>query len=402
MKQSSMVVMMIVSSILLATACSYEEDPVEEEPIPTEALDFVRGMGFGMNIGNTFDSLSTTNVAGETGWGNPRITREFIRSLKDHGFKTVRLPVSWVDYMGTAPDYTIAETWITRVEEVVNWILDEGLYCIVNIHHDGGGEINTQGYINPKYWIKQISLPDQEDAITNRFARVWEQIAMRFRDAPDLLVLEGMNEIGFDNIWNRYAGGNQESEKAEAYRLVNKLNQTFVDAVRATGGSNEDRYLLIPGYWTDIVCTIDPAFIMPADTAENRLILSVHFYDPYLFTMEQRLVWGNVPVERQVIVNQIKKLETPFLNKGIPVVIGEYAVNIRTSGRSNGTLKDSDSRQNWMLHFTQTCLDLGITPVLWETGMRSSNHGMADIRRNAPFTISDNLKFVFDNIVYPD
>jgi len=386
--------------LLPVISCSYEPDPEVPGEVSTEALEFVLAMGLGVNIGNTFDSLSTSSIAGETGWGNPVVTQDFIQSLKTHGYKSVRLPVSWVDYMGAAPDYTIGETWMARVEEVVNWILDEDMYCILNLHHDGGSEIDGQGNINAKYWIKQISLPEKEDEINSRFAKVWEQIAERFKDASELLILESMNEVGFDNLWNRYAGG-QAEEKAEAYRLLNKLNQTFVDTVRATGGNNEDRYLLIAGYWTDIACTIDPAFIMPEDTAENRQIVSVHFYDPYLFTHTEQTTWGAVwdinPVNTRL--NSLKKY---FLEKGIPVILGEYGVNLRSNGRSTGDPKETESRQKWMLTVTQICLDLGICPVLWDTGLRNNNYGMGDVGRTSPFTISADLQYVFENITYPD
>ena len=403
MKKNWLIVMMIFI-VSAAITCSYEDDPSEPEdepdPINTEALEYVKAMGFGVNLGNTFDSLNTGNIAGETGWGNPRVSLDFIKSLKTHGFKSVRVPVSWVDYMGEAPDYLIEETWMARIEEVVDWILEEDLFCILNLHHDGGGEINSSGYIHPKYWIKQISIPEKEEEVTNRFIKVWEQIATRFEDKSDKLVLEAMNEIGFDNIWNRYSGG-QVEEKKEAYRLVNKLNQVFVDTVRSTGGKNTDRFLLFCGYWTDIAATLDPLFLVPQDSAEARLILSVHFYDPYQFTMEMQTTWG-APWHYNSLNNRIKSLEGPFIKKGIPIILGEYAVNIRNQGRGSGTLKEPESRQLWMFEVTQLCIDLGISPILWETGMRNNNNGMADVQRSSPFNISENLKYVFDNLVYPD
>ena len=391
----------LISAFLPIIVSCPQEKVLSDPVIPKEALNFVRSMGFAVNVGNSFDSLNTGNIAGETGWGNPMVSREYIKSLRADGFKTVRLPVSWVDYMGPAPDYTIEESWMARIETVVNWILAEDMYCIINLHHDGGGSFNSEGYIHPKYWIKQISIPGREEEITDRFAKVWLQIATRFKDAPDRLILEAMNEIGFDGIWNRWGGANTPQSlaaKTEAYRLVNKLNQTFVESVRSTGSNNENRYLLVSGYWTDIDCTVDPAFRLPADTAENKLLLSVHFYDPYLFTMQQSVSWGILPRDKLQIENQLKKLKKPFLDRGIPVIVGEFAAVVRYQS----VVKDPNSRQAWMLYVAQTCLDLNMCPALWDTGMRSGNYGMADVGRIFPFAISDNLTYVFNNIVYPE
>jgi endoglucanase len=363
----------------------------------TDKIPVFPGWGIGVNIGNTFDSLNTNNIAGETGWGNPQVDRGYIQALKNHGFKTVRLPVSWVDYMGDAPNYTIDSTWMKRVEEVVNWILAEDMYCILNLHHDGGGEINrTTGYINPKYWIKQISLPGREDEVTGRFIKAWEQIAVRFRGASDKLILESMNEVGFDNLWNRYAGG-QAEQKAEAYRLVNKLNQVFVDTVRATGGKNETRPLLIAGYWTDITNTCDPAFEMPNDLADGKLILSVHYYTPWDFCGGNSAKWGT-----SANINELNRLfnmlKTNFIDKNVQIILGEYGVDIK----SGSVVKEPESRVKWMTEVTQICINMGICPVLWDTGMRSNNQGMADIQREAPYAISNDLKATLKGLKSPD
>lgn len=365
----------------------------------TWTLPKFSGWGIGVNIGNTFDSLNTSGIAGETGWGNPYVSRDYIRALKSHGFKTVRLPVSWSDYTDDAPNYTIDSAWMDRVAEVVNWILAEDMYCILNLHHDGGGEINKDGYINPKYWIKQISIPEKEDEITRRFAKVWEQIALRFRNSSDKLILEAANEIGFDNLWNRYQDG-QEAAKAEAYRLLNKLNQTFVDAVRATGSGNENRSLLIVGYWTDITNTCDPLFKMPEDSAKDKLILSVHYYTPWNFCGGNSIIWGSSSNINEL--NRLfKMLNDNFISKGIPIILGEYGVDIQSRSGGNTFVKEPESRVKWMTEVTQICIDMGICPVLWDTGMRSNNLGMADIQREAPFAISKDLQVTLEGLTLP-
>jgi endoglucanase len=376
--------------LLLLASCPGGGDVSDKIP------DFP-GWGIGVNIGNTFDSLNTSGIAGETGWGNPYVDIDYIKALKGHGFKTVRLPVSWVDYMGDAPNYTIDSVWMSRVEKVVNWILAEDMYCILNLHHDGGGEFDRlTGYINPKYWIKQISLPEKEDEVTGRFIKVWDQIAVKFKNASDKLILESMNEVGFDNLWNRYAGG-QEEKKAEAYRLVNKLNQTFVDTVRATGGTNENRPLLIAGYWTDITNSCDPAFVMPNDTAQGKLILSVHYYTPWNFCGEDRTTWGTSS-DINELNRLFDRLKTTFIDKGVPIILGEYGVNIK----SGSVVKEPASRVKWMTDVTQISLNLGICPVLWDTGMRPNNQGMADIQRESPYPISADLKAMLKGLKMPE
>ncbi|MDR0315566.1 MAG: glycoside hydrolase family 5 protein [Treponema sp.] len=395
-----------LSITLLAISCPAQNEN-EATPFPGGAIRnipaaaLVRDMGIGVNIGNTFDSLNTGNIAGETGWGNPKVSRQYIRALKSRGYKSIRLPVSWVDYMGSAPDYEIRASWMNRVAEVAKWIIEEDMYCILNLHHDGGGDFDRQGNINSKYWIKQISIPEKEDETSRRFAAVWKQIALRFRDTGDKLILEAMNEMGFDNLWNRWGG---TSGKSEAYRLLNKLNQTFVDAVRATGGNNTARFLLVSGYWTDIDQSCDPLFLMPDDTADDRLILSVHYYTPATFCiLEQDELWGKNKIDwgndetrvedEAELSRQFNKLKTNFLDAGIPVILGEYGATKRN--------KAGDGRTRWMTAVTQICIDNGICPVLWDTGMRANNQGMADIRRTSPFDMSGELQAVWRNLRLP-
>ncbi|MDR0487426.1 MAG: glycoside hydrolase family 5 protein [Treponema sp.] len=380
--------LLFLTATLLLVSCPGEGDETNKLPV-------FPGWGIGVNIGNTFDSLNTNNIAGETGWGNPPVDRAYIQALKGHGFKTVRLPVSWVDYMDDAPNYTIDSTWMNRVEEVVNWILDEDMYCILNLHHDGGGTETN----NRKYWIKKIAIPEREDEVTDRFIKVWNQIAVRFRGASDKLILESMNEVGFDSLWNRYQGG-QAEKKAEAFRLLNKLNQVFVDTVRATGGKNETRSLLIAGYWTDITNTCEPAFKMPDDTTDGKMILSVHYYTPWDFCGGKAVTWGST-----ANINELNRLfnmlKTNFIDNGVPVILGEYGVDIQS--RTNGVtyIKEPESRVKWMTEVTQICINMGICPVLWDTGMRPNNQGMADIQREAPFAISADLKAMLQGLKQP-
>ena len=346
----------------------------------------VKDMGIGINIGNTLDSIGTnTWLAGETGWGNPKITREFIQALKNYGYTTIRLPVTWAENMGPGPNYTIAETWMNRVEEVVNWILEEDLYCILNLHHDGGE--------SDKSWI--LKAGDDPVGITNQFAVVWKQIALRFSGASEKFIFEAMNEVGF-KMWNQW-NASTNNKKPEAYRILNGLNQTFVNTVRGTGSRNTNRFLLVSGYYTDIDLTCDPLFKMPADTPDNRLILSVHYYTPATFCIldkdeswgKNRTDWGT-DADYAELNRQFGKLKTNYLDKGIPVILGEYGVTFNNS-------KVEAARTRWIAAVTQICLDNDICPVFWDTGndiKRSpeSNYAMSGALSAALRQITKNRK----------
>ncbi|MCL2264693.1 MAG: cellulase family glycosylhydrolase [Treponema sp.] len=389
-------VLLIIFSLIMCKAENKQpEDPLQEEAlklIPASIIDtlpvnpamtFVQNMGIGINIGNTLDAIGTNDWhSGENGWGNPDITREFIQALKSYGYKSIRLPVTWAEYMGPAPDYNIGTCLFNcgkcpdrmdRVEEVVKWILNEDMYCIVNIHHDGGH--------SDKSWI--LDAEREPEKVAQQFAAVWKQIAQRFSGiAQDKLIFESMNEVGFDDLWNRRIG---TGGRGEAYAVLNMLNQTFVDTVRGTAG-NENRYLLIAGYWTNIEQSIDGLYKMPADTINNRLILSVHYYDPSIFCIAEetnnswgfRNDWGK-PADYAHLTSELNKLKTFYLNKGIPVIIGEYGVTLKN--------KIDEDRIKWMAAVTQHCLNYGICPILWDTG--------GEISRRAPYTMRHTLQRVW-------
>ena len=386
LKKNHAVLMLVILLALISCNTKHDSSSAVDDPIVADmlknipkstidsipvnpAVSFVRDMKIGINIGNTLDAIGTaTWIAGETGWGNPPITREFIRALKNYGYTTIRLPVTWAEYIGPGPDYFIQEDRMNRVKEVVNWILGEGLYCIVNLHHDGGE--------SDRSWI--LNAASDPQGVANKLAAVWKQIAQKFSGvSQEKLVFESMNEVGFDR--------GRAGDKSEGFGILNMLNQTFVNTVRSTAG-NENRFLLIAGYWTDINQSCDPLFQMPRDTTENRLILSVHYYDPSTFCIADRPDnswgfrddWGTI-ADYAVLTTQFYKLKTNFLEKGIPVIVGEYGVTLRN--------KVEKGRVKWMAAVTQTCLNYGICPILWDTG--------GEISRHQPFDMRDSLEEVW-------
>jgi len=372
---SAVILIVTLSSCQTANGKISEQDSIPDIP----GMLFVQNMGIGINIGNTLDAIGTSTwIAGETGWGNPKITRELIQAYKNYGYKTIRLPVTWAEYIGPAPDYKIASERMDRVEEVVNWILDEGLYCILNLHHDGGE--------SDRSWI--LSAASDPDRVAKQMAAVWKQIAGRFKGASDKLILEAMNEVGFNKLWNQWGGA--ANGKSDAYRILNKLNQTFVDTVRSTGGNNASRFLLVSGYWTDIDLTCDALFKIPQDKTEDSIILSLHYYTPAVFCiLDKDESWGKNQTDwgsggdYAELADKFLKVRKNFIDRNIPVILGEYGV-------SSGSSKVEAARTRWMTAVTQTCLDNGICPVLWDTGN--------DIKRQPPYVMSNALKNVWRNI----
>ena len=314
----------------------------------------VEDMTFGWNLGNTLDvcqadrdgdgKINEHVEAGEKVdeplWGNPKATKELFTSLKKNGVNAVRIPVTWRDHMDS--DGNIDREWMDRVQQVVDYAYSQGMYVIINVHHDGGGD--------PKFgaWIIEESQKDY-NTFLKKYKNVWKQIAERFKNYSDYLIFESMNEVGFDTLYNK--------NKADAYNLINKINQDFVDIIRATGGNNAKRHLLIAGYYTDIERTCDSLYKMPDDKA-GRCILSVHYYTPWDFcTCDRKHTWGTNSEVRQM-ETLIGKMKKNFVDKGIPVIIGEYAA----SG------SDLSSCIFFIEKLNKLCSDYGIATFIWDSG----------------------------------
>lgn len=314
----------------------------------------VEDMTFGWNLGNTLDvcqadrdgdgkineHVEAGEKVDETLWGNPKATKELFTSLKKNGVNAVRIPVTWRDHMDS--NGNIDREWMDRVQQVVDYAYSQGMYVIINVHHDGGGD--------PKFgaWIIEESQKDY-NTFLKKYKNIWKQIAERFKNYSDYLIFESMNEVGFDTLYNK--------NKADAYNLINKINQDFVDIIRATGGNNAKRHLLIAGYYTDIERTCDSLYKMPDDKA-GRCILSVHYYTPWDFcTCDRKHTWGTNSEVRQM-ETLIGKMKKNFVDKGIPVIIGEYAA----SG------SDLSSCIFFIEKLNKLCSDYGIATFIWDNG----------------------------------
>ena len=327
------------------------------------AWNAARLMGTGVNIGNTFDNTA----AWETGWGNPPITKQFIDSLAAHGFKTVRVPVAWDTY---AHDGKIDPDKLKRVAQVVDWITSDGMFCVINIHWDGGW-IDSDDKKRFAATYHTFS-PEAE----RKFKSYWNQIATYFADRDQHLVFEGLNEES-----------NFDSEKSP-YATLGRVNQLFVDTVRATGGNNAKRLLIIAGYNTDFQKTTNGNFILPHDSAPHKLLLSVHYYTPWPFAGmtedaswgKMRMTWGT-PQDLAELRHLFDQMDAYSKQNDIPVFVGEFAP---------ASKKDPRSRAKWMLAVAMTARSRDMVPVLWDIGY--------DVGRNPPFALSPELAFVLKEL----
>jgi endoglucanase len=331
-----------------------------------DAWSAVKLMGVGVNIGNTLENTTQW----ETGWGNPRITREYVESLAKLGFKTVRLPVAWDTY---AHDGRIDEKKLERVGEVVDWITGAGMFCVVNIHWDGGwiDSSNRQKFARTFATFSADAEP--------KYRAYWSQIASRFAGKNQRLIFEALNEE------THFEG---EGSKKQAYATLLRVNQLFIDTVRGTGGNNATRLLIITGYSTDIEKTTGGDCLLPRDSVPHRLLLSVHYYTPWTFAgMSEDASWGRMrptwgtAADVAELERNFDALERFCRDSDLPAFIGEFGVT--------GS-KEKASRVRWMSAVARAALARNMVPVLWDTG--------GDISRRAPYAPSAALREVLAGI----
>jgi endoglucanase len=320
------------------------------------SIHLSREMVPGWNVGNSLEA-----IGGETSWGNPRISQHLIDSIKVAGFKAIRIPVAWSKFSNAA-NFEIEQSWLDRVEEVVNYVLSNNMYAIINEHWDNG-------WIQPTY--------AQEAYVNQRLAAMWKQIAYHFRDYDDRLLFAGTNEVLVTN--------NYGTPTKEYYSVQNGFNQTFVNAVRSTGGRNHYRFLLVQGFNTNIDHTIN-FFVMPKDAIDNRLMVEVHYYDPYNFTINSNSTitqWGKNATDPKKTEtwanetwanNQFNKMKTKFIDKGVAVILGEYGVIARTNlGSPALNAEHAQYRKYYMEFITGSIVKHGLVPFYWDNGGTGNN-----------------------------
>lgn len=317
------------------------------KPIPdNEAFEYISGMGAGINLGNAFDASDcdwlSDELAYESAWCRARTSYAYIDSLCNEGFNVIRIPVSWHNHVDA--DYNISGPWLDRVTEIVDYCLGKDMYVIIDAHHD----------IDQNFFYPDSAHLDNTLKYTEA---VWSQLAEHFKDRSDRLIFECINEPrlkGNDNEW-WFSSVNPTVQ--DAFDVMAKVNQTFVDTVRATGGNNADRYLMVCGYCNMTTNLVLDAFELPADTADNKLIVTVHVYQPYSFAGE---VPGNSnfgAAEERENKNIFSSLYDKFVAEGIPVIIGEYGC----------TDKNNDEDRVAYYEFMGECSALYSIPlVVWD------------------------------------
>lgn len=317
-----------------------------------EAMAFLTRMGAGWNLGNTFDAFRDTpgdEMSIERYWCGAITTEAMIEAVHDAGFSTLRLPVSWHNHVDA--DYTISEKWLDRVQEVADWALARGMTVILNTHHD----------MREDFCYPTEALYDQSERY---ITRIWAQLSEHFIDYDDRLVFESMNEprlAGTDHEW--WLDPNS-AECMEAVDCINRLNQAFVDTVRASGGKNAERYLMVPAYDAAPGNALSDSFILPTDSADNRIIVSVHAYTPYSFALQDggtdtfELVAGPQTAE---IGTFMKGLYDKFIANGIPVVIGEFGARDKDG--------NTQARVNFAAYYTAMASARNIPCCWWDNNV---------------------------------
>jgi endoglucanase len=353
----------LAAALLLLTAlasCGGSDEPASTRTgvmRDLTSLQLSKQMSPGWNLGNSLEA-----IGGETAWGNPMVTQELMNAVKAAGFKSVRIPVSWAQYADANDN--ISPAWMARVTEVVNYARKAGLYAIINIHWDGG-------WMQPTY--------AQQAHANARLTKFWTQIANNFKNDDDYVLFAGTNEVMVE--------GDYGTPTVEYYTVQNSFNQTFVDAVRATGGNNAVRHLLVQGFNTNIDHTYN-FFTLPNDSANKRLMVEVHYYDPYNFSINTQSSiwqWGSIATDSSAtetwanesyVDAQFQKMKSRFVDGlGVPVIMGEYGAILRTE-------HDSAQRYRiyWDEYITRSAYQHGLVPIYWDNGY-TDNHQMGLFNR---------------------
>ncbi len=330
-------------------------------PLPADdtgmltAVEVAADMRLGWNIGNTLEASG-----GETAWGNPQVTEQLILAVKANGFNTIRIPCSWNQYLDSQNTAKIKDDWLDRVKQVVEYCLNNDLYAIVNIHWDGG-------------WLENNVTPGAEEEVTAKQIAFWQQIATHLRDFDGRLLFASANE--------------PHVEDSEQMTVLNNYHQAFIDAVRATGGKNANRVLIVQGPSTDIEKTNELWTTLPRDPVPGRMMSEVHFY-PYQFTlMTEDANWGKMfyywgegnhsatdtdrnPTwgEEDFVDDMMGRMNVQFVQKGIPVLLGEFGAIRRNNLTGDQLELHLKSRAYYLEYVTRTALANGVIPVYWDNG----------------------------------
>lgn len=384
--------LMIMACVPLAFADSVDTEPwgeckysekeykVKDFSIPdTEALRFVENLRVGVNLGNTFDAYDE-NLADEmdyeTVWVGVKTTPELIAKIKEAGFNTIRIPVSWHNHLIDG-NYTISEQWLNRVNEVVDYCIDQGMYVILNIHHD-----DAKSLLYPS----KAKSAQSVDYIT----AIWGQLAERFKDYDDHLIFESMNEPRLVDCLYEWTLIPTSPSCIEAVKQLNIFNQTFVNVVRATGGNNATRYLLCPGYDASSEGALNSNYKLPTDPVNNdhHIIVAVHEYTPNSFAMLSVgfTKWSSKnSIDKLSVTSFMDKLYNKYVSKGIPVLIDEFGAREKSG--------NTESRADFAGFYVANARARGMSCLWWDNNIMSGDGERFGLLDRA------SLQWVFPDIV---
>ena len=293
-----------------------------------KSSDIIKNLQAGYALGNALDAVDAGGNVSETAYGNPPVTEKLFQVIKEQGFRSVRIPITFLNMVNSQGD--INDDYLNRIQAVVDRALDTGLYVSISIAHDGSQDVSGK-------WI-DISLQNGSgafNAVVNKFSNMWKEIAAKFVNYNQALIFEDMNEVMVGTAYSR--NDMTDAQFANAYANIVELNQAFVDAVRGTGNdANDDRVLVVPGYNTDISMTVDGfdegVFAMPDDTSKDRLSLKIGYFDPSPFTLGGS--WGNTntwDINGQYGIAYMESQLTKISGYGVPVYVGEYAASFKNN-----------------------------------------------------------------------
>lgn len=391
------IVLSLTLAMALAGAMAQDVEP-DMTGMDIEAREWTKSVRMGWNLGNALESAGATwdDATGtwknqwvsdlnewETGWGNPKTTRGMIKAVKAAGFDAVRVPVRWVPHIIDYSTMTVDPVWMARVREIVGWCLDEGLKVIVNTHHD--------------LWLESHPFYSEQAELKRKLKALWTNIALAFRDYDSRLAFAGTNEVTVS--WQAPTGENLD--------VQNGYNQDFIDAVRATGGKNYYRQLIVQTYATDPNYGL-AGFVIPEDKVEGRLSVEFHYYSPYSYCSggeSSYYYWGDAFSDKGKVCpdgnersmrNLFVQLRKAWFEKGLGVVVGEYGVSHHYTDADRST---QEANETYFLKcLVEEARKNGFAAFVWDNnafGNGSEKFGIFNRRNN----MSIDAQFLIDGII---
>lgn len=386
---NSIVSLLAVLTVITFFSCTSPSSSTDSE---VSATSIVNSMKFGWNLGNTLDACNSgkdwnTTSSEEIDWGlKGTATSELFQKLKDSGIKSVRIPVSWHNHVDS--NLYINSEWMNHVKEVVDMAYSKGLYVIINIHHDNydGDSLGTNAGFTLKETDKTQSLKFVES--------IWNQVAAEFKYYDEHLVFETLNEprlIGDTHEWNCTENSWTCSTCKTAISIINDLNQKAINTIRSAGGNNANRVIMFPSYVASPYAAINAKnagiFKIPQDSVKDRLVLSVHMYTPYNFAMntEEGSYKDFTDTAKNELSQHFFDLNTTFISKGIPVVIGEMGATNKNN---------FDARKAWFKYYLELAKQYNVAAFLWDNGQETNSNpseafGYMNRTKNEWFTDSN-------------